>query len=155
MLRPSARYCTNTASPSSPYTIDGTPARLAMLISMKLVSLFLGAYSSKYTAAPTPTGTVNSAVQNMIHAVPAMAERTPDCSGNRDVDLVVRKFSVSDGMPSTSTVTSSVASPTMPTSTQTMNSPTNMLPMSLRNSSFGLNCAFCVAISTAPATGAR
>jgi hypothetical protein len=41
----------------SPYTMEGTPARLAMLISIKVVIPFLGAYSSRYTPAATPMRT--------------------------------------------------------------------------------------------------
>ena len=37
----------NIARPSRPNTIDGTAARLLMLISMSSVSLFLGANSSR------------------------------------------------------------------------------------------------------------
>ncbi len=47
MLRwkPSAR--TKTASPRMPYTMDGTPARLAMLVWMTRVTQLRGAYSSR------------------------------------------------------------------------------------------------------------
>ena len=44
---PSDMSCTNTPSPSNPYTTDGTPARFEMLISMSRVSRFFGAYSSR------------------------------------------------------------------------------------------------------------
>ena len=38
---------TNRNSPSSPYTTEGTPAKLRMLSSMKLLKRFFGAYSSR------------------------------------------------------------------------------------------------------------
>ncbi len=42
-----AATLTKMARPRSPYTIDGTPARLRMLASKSLVSLVSGAYSSR------------------------------------------------------------------------------------------------------------
>ena len=60
---PSDISCTNSAHPSSPYTMDGTPARLEMLISMSPVNQLRGAYSSRYMAAPTPIGTVKEGSQ--------------------------------------------------------------------------------------------
>ena len=41
---------------SKPNTIDGTAAKLLILISIKSVSLFFGANSSKYTAADKAIG---------------------------------------------------------------------------------------------------
>ena len=83
-LLPSASHCTNNARPSSPYTIDGTPARFDMLISMIEVSLFFGAYSSRYIAAPIPVGTVNAAVSPISHRVPTIAALSPASSVWRD-----------------------------------------------------------------------
>ena len=45
--RPKSCPLSSSASPSRPYTTDGTPARLRMLISMNEVKRFLGAYSSR------------------------------------------------------------------------------------------------------------
>ena len=64
--------------------MEGTPARLEMLTSSIPVSQFLGAYSSRYTAAPTPMGTVKAAVSPMIQTVPNIAALSPACSGCRE-----------------------------------------------------------------------
>ena len=48
--------------PNLVQTIEGTPARFAMLISMMRERRVRPAYSSRYTAAPTPTGTASAAV---------------------------------------------------------------------------------------------
>ena len=82
---PSDISCTNTPSPSSPYTTDGTPARLDMLTSMICVSRFFGAYSSRYMAAPTPIGTVKMAVNAIVIRVPMTAAFTPANSGCLDI----------------------------------------------------------------------
>ena len=47
MLRSSARARTKIARPSMPYTMEGTPARLVMLIWITRVIQCLGAYSSR------------------------------------------------------------------------------------------------------------
>ncbi len=45
--------------------IDGTPARLVTLISIRSEIQFLGAYSSRYSPAATPSGTDSAAVTSM------------------------------------------------------------------------------------------
>ena len=55
---------TNIASPNSPKTMDGTPARLVMSICTpernRPIHPDFGAYSSNQIAAPIETGMVNS-----------------------------------------------------------------------------------------------
>ena len=53
--------------------IDGTPARLVMLISMTAVNQFLGAYSSRYTAPATPTGMAATAVTTITSFIVQVA----------------------------------------------------------------------------------
>ena len=43
-----------------------------------------GAYSSRYTALATPTGTAITAVSPIIHTEPTMADLIPACAGSRD-----------------------------------------------------------------------
>ena len=43
-----------------------------------------GAYSSKYTAAPIPTGKESAAVSTASHSVPAIAGPTPAREANRE-----------------------------------------------------------------------
>ena len=75
---------TNTLNPSSPYIIDGTPAKLEIFISIKDVSLFFEAYSSKYIAAPTPIGILNNPVSPINHMEPNKAALKPASSGFLD-----------------------------------------------------------------------
>ena len=65
--------CTNIARPRMPYTIEGTPDRLRMLTLMKFVSRFFGAYSSRYTAAPIPSGNAITATRTAIQKEPTSA----------------------------------------------------------------------------------
>ena len=61
--------------------MDGTPARLVMLISMIAVNQFFGAYSSRYTAPATPTGIAATAVTIITSVLPTQAERMPGLPG--------------------------------------------------------------------------
>ena len=61
--------------------IEGTPARLLMLVWMKSLNRFGLANSSRYTAAPTPTGTANRTVMATSQRDPRMAVRIPAVSG--------------------------------------------------------------------------
>ena len=78
----------NTAKPSNPKTMDGTAARLLMLISIKSVHLFLGANSSRYMAAATPTGKDNTRVTIRVKKEPIVAPRTPASSGSLESPAV-------------------------------------------------------------------
>src|SRR3972149_3444140 len=98
MLCPSPNAYTNKPSASRPYTIDGTPARLVMLISMMSVTQFFGAYSSRYTPAATPSGTATAAVTTITSVDPTHADRIPACSGRRDGNEV-KKSRSSRGTP--------------------------------------------------------
>src|SRR5918992_4827617 len=64
--------------------MEGTPARLEMLISMREVSQFLRPYSSRYTPAATPNGTAVSAVTTMTSSVPTHADKIPARAARRD-----------------------------------------------------------------------
>src|SRR5699024_3536047 len=64
---------TNYVRPTSPKTTDGTPARFEMFIVMKLVILFFGAYSSRYSAVPTDSTMATGAVTAISHIEPMMA----------------------------------------------------------------------------------
>jgi len=67
-----------------PYTMEGMPARLAMLILIRLVRRLRGAYSSRYTAAAMAIGMAMTAVSRMIHTLPTMAGRMPDLEAKRE-----------------------------------------------------------------------
>ena len=67
-----------------PYTIDGTPARFAMLSCTRLRQRLALAYSSRYTAAPTPIGTENSVVSPISQMLLTSAGKMPAFAGNRD-----------------------------------------------------------------------
>jgi hypothetical protein len=82
MLLPNSIQYTNNPIPKSPYTIEGTPAKLATFISINRVKKLSGAYYSRYIAAPTPTGTVRTAVIPITQTVPIRAEKRPASSGN-------------------------------------------------------------------------
>ena len=64
--------------------MEGTLARFAMFVFRRVVKRFVGAYSSRYSAAPTPSGKDITATSASIHALPRIAERTPARSGKRD-----------------------------------------------------------------------
>ena len=104
--------------------IDGTPARLVTLISMRSVSQFLGAYSSRYRPAPTPSGTARNAVTSITRLVPTQADRMPARSGRRDGKLV-RKSHDSRPIPSIARSTISAISMLMATSMTTTPAPAN------------------------------
>src|SRR4030042_3705794 len=55
-LGPIFNILAKISSPNNPYMIEGTPARLEILISSNLESHPFLPYSSRYTPAPTPTG---------------------------------------------------------------------------------------------------
>ena len=73
--------------------IEGTPARLLMLVSMNRPTRLCPAYSSRYTAAPTPSGTEKMKAMKTTHSEPRMAVRTPAYSGLDDCGEV-RKLPV-------------------------------------------------------------
>ena len=64
--------------------IDGTPAKLETLISIKSENQFLGAYSSKYKPAATPIGTAVKKVTDITNAEPTQADNNPACAARRD-----------------------------------------------------------------------
>ncbi|MBW5291182.1 MAG: hypothetical protein Rsou_1440 [Candidatus Ruthia sp. Asou_11_S2] len=78
-----------TVNPSKPKTIEGTAARLLMLI-ISTHLLFCGANSYKYTAANTPIGNESNIVTNMTNNDPTTAPLIPACSGSRE-SLCVKK----------------------------------------------------------------
>ncbi len=75
--RPNCSKVTNKASPNSPYTTEGTPARLTIAKRISLTSLPARAYSLRYTAAATPTGTEIRAVSVTRAVVPTIAGSRP------------------------------------------------------------------------------
>ena len=79
-LIPNAR--TNSASPRMPYTIEGTPARLAMLVWINQRNRPGGAYSSRKTPAPMPTGIPIKATSPSSQSVPTIPTRYPASSGS-------------------------------------------------------------------------
>ncbi len=62
--------------------IEGTPARLLMLVRINRLIRLSVAYSSRYTAAATPTGNANRIVKARTHSEPKMAVRIPASSGS-------------------------------------------------------------------------
>src|SRR5699024_7648822 len=64
-----------------PKTIEGTAAKLFIFISIKSVSLFLGAYSSKYSEAATPTGKATIKTIKIKYKEPIKAVAKPAFSG--------------------------------------------------------------------------
>ena len=67
---------------------------------MAAVSQFFGAYSSRYTAVATPSGTAVTKVTLMMAKVPTIAVRMPARSGNSSDGLEVKKLTVIKGRPS-------------------------------------------------------
>ena len=55
-----------------------------MLICTKRKNQCRGAYSSRYTALATPTGTARAAVSRTIHNEPTSADFTPASAGKRE-----------------------------------------------------------------------
>jgi hypothetical protein len=68
---------TKRPNPNNPYTMDGTPAMFTMESLIRRVSLLLLAYSVKYMAARTPTGSEKRMVPPMRRRVPTMAGKIP------------------------------------------------------------------------------
>jgi hypothetical protein len=112
--RPIPSKLTNTPSPRSPYTTEGTPARLEMLTFSAVVQRLRGAYSSMKIAVPTPMGNAIRAVNEITQSVPNRAELSPARSGRRDGMFVI-KSQLSHGIPRSRTVQSSVPSAMIPT----------------------------------------
>jgi hypothetical protein len=79
---------TKTVKPRIPYTIDGTPARFDRLMRMNRTNQVSRAYSSKYTAAPTPTGIAVRNVSRIIQVVPSRPAQIPASSGRWESKLV-------------------------------------------------------------------
>src|SRR5512134_30630 len=98
--------------------MDGTPARLVMLISMIAVNQFLGAYSSRYTALATPTGMAAAAVTTITSVLPTQADRMPACAGRRDGKLV-KKSHDRRGAPSSAMSTTRAVKVSAATARQT------------------------------------
>lgn len=71
-----------------PYTIDGTPARLAMFIWIVRRILPGGANSSRKTAVPTPTGIANIATSPSSQRLPTIPTRNPASAGSLDCRFV-------------------------------------------------------------------
>ena len=64
------------------------------------------AYSSRYTALATPTGTMNTAHRTMSHSVPMSADWMPDSSGRRRDGNELMNSHETSGTPSAATSTS-------------------------------------------------
>src|SRR5688572_5754351 len=88
--------------------MDGTPARLAMLVSMIRVNRLLGAYSSSQIAVPTPSGNDRSAVRPSAQTDPISAGLMPERAANRD-GYPLRNASESFPLPSLQMSISSAA----------------------------------------------
>src|SRR5687768_12732273 len=84
MLWPKPNMYTNKPSANRPYTIEGTPARLVTLISIRSENQFLGAYSSRYKPAATPIGTATKNVTSITSAEPTQADSKPALAARRD-----------------------------------------------------------------------
>ncbi len=69
--------------------MEGTAARLFILTSIKSTQRFFGANSSKYTAAPTPTGTATKSTTASIYTEPINAPNKPAEAGElRESELL-------------------------------------------------------------------
>ena len=75
-MLPPMKY-TKKPRPNTPYTMDGTPARLFTAMRMIRVSAPCLAYSRKYTAATTPNGVTMIDISSTISTVPKIAGNTP------------------------------------------------------------------------------
>ena len=65
---------TNTMKPNRPYTMEGMPWSVSVVMRMTLTSFEPRfAYSVRYTAAPTPSGTARRRVSAMTSSVLKMA----------------------------------------------------------------------------------
>src|SRR5918994_3271907 len=64
--------------------MEGTPARLEMLTSTILVSQLSAAYSSRYTAAPTPKGTLTRPIIERSHTEPNKAGQMPELTASEE-----------------------------------------------------------------------
>src|SRR5665648_435155 len=74
---PKPAYFTNSASPNSPNTIDGVPARLLIAIFISQTLRFSLAYSFRYMADNTPRGSAIAMERPMSITVPTMAGNMP------------------------------------------------------------------------------
>ena len=77
MLVPKPKNMTKAPTPNRACTIEGTPARLMMARLMARVNQLSGAYSLRYNAAATPTGTEISNATPTSHTVPSNAGKIP------------------------------------------------------------------------------
>ena len=78
----------NIARPSRPKITEGTAAKLLMFTSIKSVIRFLGAYSSRYTAAATPMGKDKAKVTSKVSKLPTTAPAIPAISGSEESPFV-------------------------------------------------------------------
>ena len=67
--------------------IDGTPARFETFTWIIRENQLRLAYSSRYTAAPTPSGNATAAVIAIMYSVPVTAVKIPARSGLDDWKL--------------------------------------------------------------------
>jgi hypothetical protein len=79
MLVPKCSPCTNSTTPNSPYTIEGTPARFLIATRIKRVIFVSFAYSFKYIATQQPRGSASTVVIIVTRNVPAIAGKIPPC----------------------------------------------------------------------------
>ena len=132
--------------------IEGTAARLLIETSMRSVSLFLDAYSSKYNAARTPTGKASSRVIAIVISDPLNAAQIPTAEGSvasapvRNVQLKpVRKASLSANA---ATVFSAAGSPWRLNATSSRESAGNQ-SVCLDATSSGLSINICRTLAAA------
>ena len=73
-----------TVKPRMPYTIDGTPAKFEIFSWMNFVINVGLEYSSRYTAAPTPSGTAIRVVNPTSQRLPHNPGIIPESMGSSE-----------------------------------------------------------------------
>ena len=63
--------------PTSPYIIDGMPESVSAAYSITATAFLPAAYSVRYTAAPTPSGSTITSVAIMMYSVFSMSGSIP------------------------------------------------------------------------------
>ena len=108
---------TNISRPSSPYMIDGTPAKFEIFTSRREDNRLFLPYSSKYTPAATASGKAISVVKPNIHSEPVQAVYIPAFSAFLDGRLFMKSQSILDS-PSTRILPIKIARTTSPKKVQ-------------------------------------
>src|SRR5699024_2992691 len=124
---PRPNCLTKIVKPSNPNTTDGTPAKFAILTSMKRVILLLVAYSSKYKAVPTDKNIAIGVVSAINQIVPINAPLIPARSGRLELKFVKNSI-LKAPSPSFTTDPIKITSATIPTSVDNKN--TNLITLS-------------------------